>query len=442
MMKDYCIYLLVLLLANSVAYGQDLKIDFEEFTLDNGLQAVLHQDSSAPIVAIAVMYHVGSKNEDPNRTGFAHFFEHLLFEGTENIERGAFTQYVQDAGGMLNAYTTPDVTCYFEVLPSNQLELGLWLESERMLHAKIDEQGIATQREVVKEEWRMRYDNRPYGTYQKEILKRAYKSYPYKWPTIGTMQHLNESNEEDFAKFYNTYYVPDNAVLAIAGDIDTIQAKEWIEKYFSSIPKSKALLYRPDIEEPALEKEIRDTIYDDVQLPGIFYAYRTPSLLDEDFYAVKMLVTLLAEGESSRFSSYLVDEHQKATSVGNFVLDLEGPGLSIAYAITSAGVNPKEVEAIIDDQIRDVQEVIIPDKEFQKIRNQIESQLIAERATMLGIVEQLATYKTLHNDANLINTVLEKYRKVTREDIKKAAQKYFTKENRVCIYYLPKPAKP
>ena len=179
----------------SVASAQDLSIEYETYTLDNDLDVILHQDKSTPIVTVGVMYHVGSKNENPDRTGFAHFFEHLLFEGSENIDRGEFPEYVQNAGGQLNAYTSNDVTFYFETLPSNQLELGLWLESERMLHAKVDEKGIETQRQVVKEEMRQRYDNSPYGTFLLEVLKRAYKEYPYRWPTIGSMDHLNAATE-------------------------------------------------------------------------------------------------------------------------------------------------------------------------------------------------------------------------------------------------------
>ena len=422
--------------------SQDNKIDFEEYTLENGLQVILHQDKSTPIVAMAVTYHVGSKNENPSRTGFAHFFEHLLFEGSENIERGAFAQYIQDAGGTLNAYTTPDITCYFEVLPSNQLELGMWLESERMLHAKVDQKGIETQREVVKEEMRMRYDNRPYGSFQREILQRVYQKYPYKWPTIGSMEHLNEASEDDYVKFYNTFYVPNNAVLVVAGDIDITQTKAWINQYFSTIPPNKGVIYRPDIEEPAITKEVRDTIYDEVQLPGIFQAYRTPPLGEEDFYAVNMLSTLLSQGESSRFQRALVDEQQKAVAVGNFVYDLEGPGVAMSFAISSAGVNPKDLEEAMNEEINKVREELISEEEFQKLRNQIESDFVQENATMLGIVDNLATYKTLYGDADLINTELGRYMKVTREDIREAARKYFSPESRVSLYYLPKPVKP
>jgi zinc protease len=440
-MRYHLLCLLVLSVLNFLK-GQNERINFEEYKLDNGLEVILHQDKSTPMVAIAVMYHVGSKNEHPNRTGFAHFFEHLLFEGSENIERGAFAQYIQDAGGTLNAYTTPDITCYFEVLPSNQLELGMWLESERMLHAKVDQTGIETQREVVKEEMRMRYDNQPYGSFQREILKRAYQKYPYKWPTIGSMEHLNDASEADYVHFYETFYVPNNAVLVVAGDIEIDQAKKWIDQYFSSIPPNRGVIYRPDIEEPALEKAIRDTIFDEVQLPAIFQAYRTPPLGQDDFYAVNMLSILLSKGESSRFQRALVDDQQKAVAVGNVVYDLEGPGIAISYAICNAGVNPKELEQAMDEEINRVREILISEEEFQKLRNQIESNFIQDNTTMLGVADNLATYKTLYGAPDLINSELRRYMDVTREDIRETARKYFAPGRKVCLYYLPKPVKP
>ncbi|MFT4678737.1 MAG: zinc protease, partial [Flavobacteriales bacterium] len=200
--------------------AQENNIEFEEFDLKNGLHVILHEDHSTPIVAVTVMYHVGSKNEDPNRTGMAHFFEHLLFEGSENIGRGEFSSYVENAGGTLNANTTNDRTFYYEVLPSNQLELGLWLESERMLHSKVEIVGIETQREVVKEEKRMRVDNQPYGRLLEETMKRAYTVHPYQWTTIGSLDHLNAAQEQEFIDFYKKFYVPENAVLSIAGDFD------------------------------------------------------------------------------------------------------------------------------------------------------------------------------------------------------------------------------
>lgn len=430
------------LLNGSGAGAQENKINFEKYTLDNGLTVILHQDQSTPIVAIAVMYHVGSKNEDPSRTGFAHFFEHLLFEGSENIGRGEFFQYVQDAGGTLNAYTTSDNTCYFEVLPSNQLELGLWLESERMLHAKVDQKGVETQREVVKEEMRMRYDNRPYGSFQKEISKRLYQKYPYQWTPIGSMDHLNAASEEDYVKFYRQFYVPNNAVLVIAGDLEPGQAKKWVEKYFKDIPGRTEPIYRPKVQEPPLGKQVRDTVFDAIQLPGVFIAYRTPAIGEEDFYAVNMLARLLSEGESSRLKKALVDEKQLAIQTGNFVDDREGPSLALSYAICNAGVDAKAVEEAINQEVEKVQKEGVTEEEFQKLRNQVESELVSRNATVFGIANTLATYEVLYGDARLVNEEINRYLAVTREDIQNAAKKYLVEENSVVLHYLPRPNQP
>ncbi|MBP9161360.1 MAG: insulinase family protein, partial [Flavobacteriales bacterium] len=273
-------------------FTADRSIAFTEFDLPNGLHVILHQDRTTPIVAVGVMYHVGSKDEARDRRGFAHFFEHLLFEGSDNIARGEYAKYVEKAGGVLNANTTGDRTYYYEVLPSNQLELGLWLESERMLHARVDEKGITTQREVVKEERRQRYENQPYGSILPEVLKRAYSQHPYQWPTIGYMEDLVSASEADFKTFYKTFYVPNNAVLVLVGDFEPEGAKAAIAKYFADIPKG-AVPPRNTVVEPPLKGEIRDTVYDKIQLPAVVQAYRIPALGTPDFYAVDMLNRLL-----------------------------------------------------------------------------------------------------------------------------------------------------
>lgn len=420
-------------------HAQMNKIEYVEYTLDNGLHVILHQDKSTPIVAVSVMYHVGSKNEKPDRTGFAHFFEHLLFEGSENIDRGEYDRYVESAGGTLNANTTYDRTFYFEILPSNQLELGLWLESERMLHAKVEEVGIETQREVVKEERRLRVENQPYGTIVQEALKRAYKVHPYQWPVIGYMEHLNAAEEADYKNFYDQFYVPNNAILSIAGDIDIEQTKAWVKKYFATIPKGDGEIYRPNIVEPALGGEIRDTIYDNIQLPAVVQTYRIPAQGTPDFYAVSMLSTLLSQGESSRLNKALVDEQQKALFVGSFPFELEDPGVALAFAITNAGIAPDVVEAAMDAEIEKVQTEMISDKEFQKLKNQIENDFVSRNSRVAGIAESLANYKMYYGDTELINSEIDRYLAVTKEDIMEAANKYFTKDNRVVLYYLPKP---
>lgn len=427
---------------NLFAQSKTSKINFTEFTLDNGLQVILHQDKSTPIVAVSVMYHVGSKNEKPDRTGFAHFFEHLLFEGSENIGRGEYDRYVQNAGGTLNANTSQDRTYYYEILPSNQLELGLWLESERMLHAKVEKEGIETQREVVKEEKRERVDNQPYGSILEETLKRSFTKHPYSWAPIGSMEHLNAATEDDYVNFYKEFYVPNNAILSIAGDINIEEAKKWIEKYFGGIPKGKKEIYRPNIVEPALTSEVRDTVRDNIQLPAVIQAYRIPAQGTEDYYAVSMLGTLLSQGESSRLYKALVDEQQKALFAGNFPLPTEDPGLSIAFSITNIGVDPKDLEAALDAEIEKVQKELISEREFQKLRNQIENDFISSNSSVAGIAESLANYKMYYGDANLINTEIDRYMKVTREDIQRVAKKYFNKNNRVVLYYLPKSPQP
>ena len=414
------------------------KIEFTEFTLDNGLHVILHEDHSNPIVAVSIMYHVGSKNENPERTGMAHFFEHLLFEGSENIERGEFFNYIQNAGGINNAYTSNDKTFYFELFPSNQLELGLWLESERLLHAKVEKIGIETQREVVKEEKRLRVDNQPYGTMMEELMIRAYEKHPYKWQVIGSMEHINNATEEEFMDFYKTFYVPNNAVLSIAGDIDIKECTQLVYDYFAEIPRGTKEIPRPKITEPKKELEIRDTIYDEIQLPAVIHGFHIPAQGTEDFYAVDMLNKLLSDGASSRLNKSLVEESQKAVYSGAFTYNLEDPGMTIAFAMANSEENPKDIENLMDLEYNKVKTQLITEKEFQKLRNQIENDFIQSNYKMYDIAENLANYYTFYGDANLINTEIEKYLSITREDILNAAKKYYNKENRVTLYYLPK----
>lgn len=429
---------LCLLCTFAVAAGNKAKIDFEEFTLDNGLHVILHKDNSTPIVAVTVMYHVGSKNEDPKRTGFAHFFEHLLFEGTKNIPRGKFDDYVDKAGGSNNAYTTFDRTFYFTVLPSNQLEMGLWLESERLLHSQIEEIGVETQREVVKEERRQRMDNQPYGSVLEEILKRAYKEHPYRWPIIGSMDHLNSATIEEFRDFYKAFYVPENAILSIAGDLDIKKTKKMIKKYFNDIPASNKEVYRPSIVEPPLGGEVRDVVYDNVQLPGVVMAYRTPAYGTDDFYPVRVLSNLLSQGGSSRLQRFVVDEKQKALFAGTFPIEMQDPGLSLMFGIANTGVSAEDLEAAIQVEIEKVKNEDVGEAEFAKLMAQIETDLVSNNASVRQIAENLAMYRQTFKDADMINKELDQYRKVKPEDLKRVANKYLKNDNRVILYYLPK----
>ena len=382
----------LLVLAFASGFGQARKIEFTEYNLDNGLHVILHQDNTTPIVAVSVLYHVGSKNEDPNRTGFAHFFEHLLFEGSENIKRGEFDKYITSAGGTNNANTSNDRTFYHEILPSNQLDLGLWLESERMMHANIEQKGVETQREVVKEEKRQRMDNQPYGSILTEVLKRAYTVHPYRWPTIGSLDHLNQAKLQEFIDFYKTFYVPENATLSIAGDIDIAQAKKSIANYFKDIPKGTKPVPRPTIVEPPQTKEVRDVIFDNIQLPAVIEAYHMPAQGTDDSYALDMLSTLLSGGQSSRLYKALVDEQKKAFTVGAFPFSSEDPGLYLTFGIANVGVNVNDLEKAMDAEIDRLKTEQVSEKEFQKIRNQVESQFVQQNSSMIGIAEQLANY--------------------------------------------------
>lgn len=430
----------LLLLTALVGNAQTTNIDFEQYTLDNGLKVILHQDNTTPIVAVSIMYEVGGKDSFEGRTGFAHFFEHLLFEGSENLERGEIDDYVQAAGGALNANTSQDRTYYYEILPSNQLALGLWIESERLLHAKVLEVGIETQREVVKEERRQRYDNQPYGTVQYELFRRAFKEHPYKDPNIGYMDDLNAAEEADFKKFYATYYVPNNAILSIAGDLDIDETKELVEKYFASIPRGEEPP-RVDIVEKPLVAEVRDTVFDKVPLPGLIMGYRVPERTHPDFYAISMLNQVLSQGESSRLNKALVDEKELAVQAGSFPGFGQDPSVAIAFAITRPGTTDlRPVEAAFDEEVEKIQNELISDREFQKLRNQIEVNAISGYSSVAGIAESLADNEMFLGDANLINTETDRYMAVTKEDIQRVAKEYYTPSNRIVLYWLPEPA--
>jgi zinc protease len=430
---------LALLLCSGITMAQN-KIQFETYELKNGMRVILHHDKSTPIVAVTVSYKVGSKNEHPERTGFAHFFEHLLFEGSENIERGEYMKLVKENGGVLNANTSFDRTFYFEILPANQLELGLWMESERLLHAKIEDVGIETQREVVKEERRQRFDNTPYGSLLDETMSRTFKVHPYGRGVIGSMDHLNAASREEFMDFYKTFYVPENAILSIAGDIDVKQTKAWIEKYFGSIPRGGRPIPRPAIKEPVQTAEVRDTVYDNIQLPAVIHSYKIPALGTPEYYAVDMLTQLLSQGQSSRFQKHIVNEQQKGLFVGAFPFGLEDHGVALMFGIVNSGVGPDELEAAMLKEYDEVRNNLISEQELTKLLNQIENDFVSRNATVQGIAESLSDYWMWQGDPNLINTEIERYRKVTREDIRAAARKYLTPENRVVIYYLPKSA--
>lgn len=421
--------------------AQRTQIKFEEYDLPNGLHVILHQDKTVPIAAVSVLYHVGSKNEVAGRTGFAHFFEHLLFEGSENIDRGEYMKLVQSNGGVLNANTSQDRTFYYEILPSNQLELGLWMESERMLHAKIDTSGLETQREVVKEEKRQRIDNQPYMSFQKNIFELAYDGTPYEWVPIGSMEDLNAAQLDEFIAFYKQFYVPNNATLSVAGDIDLEQTKQWIEKYFGGIPRGKDVV-QPDFSSKVGQEQERLIVHDNIQLPAIIMGFRIPEQNSEDAYALSMLSQLLSGGQSSRLQKRLVDKEQKAMAALVFPFQLEKGGLFITFCLANMGYTTADLESAIWEEIEKLKTEPIPTEEFQKLQNRQENNFVSSVGSVAGIAEQLANYHVYYGDANLINTVIDRYRAITPEKLQEVAKKYLIQENSVVLEYLPKSQQP
>ena len=441
MMKTISQLIILCFMTHYYCMGQT-AIDIRKVDLSNGLRVVMHRDNTMPIVAVGVLYKVGSKNELPGRSGFAHFFEHLMFEGSEHIARGEFMKLIQASGGVNNAYTTHDKTYYFEVLPSNQLEMALWMESERMLHAKIDTVGVETQREVVKEEKRLRIDNQPYMSFQENLFSRAYRVHPYKSVPIGTMEDLNAARLDEFYDFYRTFYVPENAVLVIAGDIEYETAERLARSYFEDIPRGGKEIPRPNVIEPPIEREIIDTIYDNIQLPAVFVAYRMPPKNSDDALALSLLSRLLSTGNSSRLRKTLVDEQKIALEVIAFPYDLEDGGLFITLALANFGKDPKDILASMHQEIERTRTERITDREFQKLLNQFENQQISQMGSMQGIADLLGEYEVFYGDANLINTIGRKVSSLTPDDLQRVAKMYLDPSRRIVLYYLPKPSQP
>ena len=430
---------LVFFLIFSASFANAQKVAFTEYDLKNGLHVILHQDKSAPVVAVSVMYHVGSKNEKPDRTGFAHFFEHLLFEGSDNIKRGEFMKIVSSNGGQNNANTSQDRTFYYEVFPSNQLETGLWLESERMYHPVINDIGVKTQNEVVKEEKRMRVDNSPYGNFITEIMKRLFTKHPYNWVPIGSMEHLDASTLQEFIAFNKKYYTPNNAALVIAGDIDIEKTKSLVNDYFSEIPAGVSV-EKVNIQEDPITKETIDTAYDNnIQIPAIMTAYRTPGMTSKESIALELASSVLSSGASSRMYKKMVDDKKEALQVGCFNYALEDYGAYITYALPNGKFTLDSLLKDMDEEIVKLQNEPISETEFTKIRNQYENDYIGKNAKVLGVAENLADGYTFQNkNTNHINEELDEVRKVTREDIQNVAKKYLNRNQRAVVYYLPK----
>lgn len=413
------------------------KVTFQEYTLDNGMHVILHQDKSAPVVITSVMYHVGAKDERPDRTGFAHFFEHLLFEGTNNIKRGEWFKIVTANGGNNNANTTDDRTYYYEVFPSNNLELGLWMESERLMHPVINEIGVKTQNEVVKEEKRMRYDNRPYGQLIAQVKKNMFKNHPYRWTTIGEMEHLDAAKLEEFQAFNKKFYSPNNSVLVVAGDFDYEQAKKWINQYFAPIPKGEEIKRQTFTEEP-ITQTIKATFEDsNIKIPMMVTAYRTPSMKTRDARVLDMISTYLSDGKSSKLYKKVVDEKKMALQMGAFNFSQEDYGMYILYGLPLGANTTAGLLKEADEEIVKLQSELISEKDFQKLQNKYEKQFVDNNSTIEGIASNLASFYLLYGDVNLVNTEADMYRSITREDIREVAKKYLNPNQRLILDYIP-----
>lgn len=413
------------------------QIKFEEYDLPNGLHVILHQDNSAPVVTTAVMYHVGAKNEAAKRTGFAHFFEHLLFEGTQNIKRGEWMKIVSSNGGSNNANTTNDRTYYYETFPSNNEQLGLWMEAERMRHAIINQVGVDTQREVVKEEKRMRMDNQPYGNLFTAILGNVFNKSQYNWSTIGSMDDLNAAKLEEFRDFYKKYYIPNNATLVVAGDIKPQQTKEWVKTYFGGIPAGTKPTFTYISDAPITSsKEV--TVTDaNIQLPAYIFAYRMPANTNRDYRILDMISAYLSGGKSSVLYKKLVDQDKKALQVSANSIGFEKEGVFAFFAIPMGATPKSDLQNVIDAEIKKLQTELISQEDYQKLQNQFENQFVNANSTVEGIAHSLATNHVLMGDTNLINKEIDIYRGITKEDIRNAAKKYLNPNQRVIINYVP-----
>ena len=416
------------------------KVSYEEYDLENGLHVILHQDNNAPVVTTSVMYHVGAKDEQPDKTGFAHFFEHLLFEGTENIARGEWFKIVSSNGGQNNANTTQDRTYYYEVFPSNNLELGLWLESERMLHPIINKIGVDTQSEVVQEERRMRYDNSPYGRWREQMFIHLFKKHPYRWQTIGSLEHLANASLDDFIEFNKKYYVPNNAVLVVAGDIGIDRTKKMIQDYFGPIPKGNDIQRQTFIEDPITTTKIAEYRDSNIQIPAIFLGYRTPAQTDRNAYVLDMISTYLSDGKSSKLYKKLVDEPKTALQVFAFNGSQEDYSAYVVGALPVGETTLQDLKSEIDEEILKLQSELISERDYQKLQNKFENLFVNANSDVSGIANSLARYYMLYDDTGLINNEIDIYRSITRKEIMDVAKEYLQPSQRVELEYLPEEA--
>ena len=417
------------------------RFDYTMTTLDNGLKVVFLEDHSTPIVHLQIWYHVGSKNERPGRTGFAHFFEHMMFKGSKNVEAEGHPSYISSVGGQSNAYTTEDATVFWETVPAQYLPLVLWLEADRMASLKIDENAFKNEREVVKEERRMRIENQPYGRLQEIIADQAFTVHPYKHPVIGSMRDLDAASVADVRDFWQTYYVPNNATAVLVGDFDTKDALPLVTQYLGRVPKSDKPVPRDIPKEPPQTKEKRVTLKDEWPLPAVIVAHHITYDGNPDSYPLHIASKILSDGQSSRIYRKLVYEKRIALAAfggGNII---EDPNLFFAVAIVQPGHTTEEAAAALIEELDRLRSEPVSAAELQQAKNQFARDYILSRETDQQKAEQLGHAVVIHNDVRTADGEFDIFQNATAADVQRVARTYFTPENRLVLTILPKESK-
>ena len=419
--------------------GKAIRLEFEEFKLENGLRVILAEDHSAPTYSISVTYDVGSRNERPGRTGFAHLFEHMMFQGSEKVGKGEHFILIFNNGGGMNGTTNVDRTNYYETLPANQLDLGLFLEADRMRSLVINQANLDNQRNAVQEERRLRVDNQPYGKTFEAIFDTAYDNFAYKHSTIGSMADLDAATVEDVAEFFRIYYAPNNAVLALVGDFKKEEALAKVEKYFGDIPLQPSPA-KPDMTEPEQKGERRKTLEDSfARLARVDIVHKIPPANTPDWYALDVLGEVLASGQSSRLYQKLVKEEQVAVAAAGGVFMLRGPSILLLLALARPGKEMAEIEKSIYEEIERLKNEPIEDWELEKVRMQLRRQRAQQLQSTSFRAQTLGEYAVYFDDPGLINTIGEKYLQVSKEDVQRVARTYLKQSNRTVITTVPKP---
>ncbi|WP_447643009.1 MULTISPECIES: M16 family metallopeptidase [Chitinophagaceae] len=408
-------------------------IQFNRFILDNGLRVLVHEDDSSPMAVINVMYNVGARNEEEAHTGFAHLFEHLMFGGSENIPD--FDEPLQRVGGENNAYTTNDLTNYYEQLPSANLETALWLESDRMNRLDFSQKSLDVQRKVVCEEFKEHYINKPYGDLWKLIREQAFTAHPYKWMTIGKeLSHIENATLKEVKSFFYEYYRPNNAILVVAGNVKTEAVKELAEKWFGDIPAGDTQHHMIP-QEPEQKDAKRLTVHKDVPVDVLVKSWHMVHRLDPDYYATDLIADILGGGASSRLYQRMVKEEKLFSAIDCFHTGSIDAGLVSIEGKLVKGVSVGVAEAAVDEEIRKMTVERVAEKELEKVKNKTESMMAFEDLSLMSRATNLAFYELL-GDANLINTELDAYQKVTSDDILRVAATLFRTSNSNTVHYL------